>query len=149
MKIASVETRNSVSSSRRNFLKVTATAAIGGGLMLGFGVPARGEVRDTLTTDAPFAPNAFLRIDRAGLPVLDQDMAELERYADFRAADPASMHHINLGGIHHRPGRRERLPYLYLTDEELKLLIALEAAGADVQAQDLPSSAPVQLRSLS
>ena len=52
------------SPSRRHFL--TATTALGGGLLLGFGLPALGEVRDTLTTDAPFAPNAFLRIDRAG-----------------------------------------------------------------------------------
>ena len=76
MKTASIEIRDAVSSSRRNFLKLTATAAIGGGLMLGFGLPARGEIRDTLTTDAPFAPNAFLRIDRAGkvtfvMPVIE------------------------------------------------------------------------------
>jgi isoquinoline 1-oxidoreductase beta subunit len=66
MKTASIETHDAVSSSRRNFLKLTATAAIGGGLTLAFGLPARGEIRDTLTTDAPFAPNAFLRIDRTG-----------------------------------------------------------------------------------
>jgi len=66
MKVASIETHGTVSSSRRNFLKLTATAAIGGGLTLAFGLPARGEIRDTLTTDAPFAPNAVLRIDRAG-----------------------------------------------------------------------------------
>ena len=76
MKTASIETHGAVSSSRRNFLKLTATAAIGGGLMLGFGLPARGEIRDSLTTDAPFAPNAFLRIDRAGkvtfvMPVIE------------------------------------------------------------------------------
>jgi CO/xanthine dehydrogenase Mo-binding subunit len=76
MKAAPIETRGGVSSSRRNFLKVTATAAIGGGLMLGFGLPARSEMRDTLTTDAPFAPDAFLRIDRAGkvtfvMPVIE------------------------------------------------------------------------------
>ena len=59
------------------------------------------------------------------------------------------MHHINLGGIHHRPGRRERLPYLYLTDDELRSLVALEAAGADIQAQDLPTRAAIPLRSLS
>ena len=47
------------SPSRRNFL--TATGALGGGLLVGFAMPVRGEVRDTLTTDAPFAPNAFLR----------------------------------------------------------------------------------------
>ena len=34
--------------------------------------------------------------------------------------DPVVVHRINLGGMHHRPGRRERLPYLYLTDEELR-----------------------------
>ncbi len=67
----------------------------------------------------------------------------------LHAADPSAMHHINLGGIHHRPGRRERLPYLYLTDDELRALLALEAAGAEVQAQDLPTSAAVPLRSLS
>jgi isoquinoline 1-oxidoreductase beta subunit len=66
MNTASIETHDAVSSSRRNFLKLTATAAIGGGLTLAFGLPARGEIRDTLTTDAPFAPNAFLRIDRTG-----------------------------------------------------------------------------------
>ena len=65
-----------VSSSRRDFLKLTATAAMGGGFLLGFGIPARSEVRDTLTTDAPFAPNAFLRIDRTGkvtfvMPVIE------------------------------------------------------------------------------
>ena len=59
-------------------------------------------------------------------------------------ANPAVVHRINLGGMHHRPGRRERLPYLYLTDEELRGLVALEADGAEVTAQDLPTSAPVR-----
>lgn len=54
------------SSSRRDFLKFTATAAAGGGLMLGFGLPVRSEMRRGPAVDAPFAPDAFLRIDRAG-----------------------------------------------------------------------------------
>ena len=45
---------------RRDFLKLTATSALGGGFLLAFGLPARSE------TGAQFAPNAFLRIDRAG-----------------------------------------------------------------------------------
>lgn len=52
--------------SRRDFLRLTATAAVGGGLLLGFGLPARAVISDALTTGAPFAPNAFLRIDRGG-----------------------------------------------------------------------------------
>ena len=76
MKTISTEFRGAVSSSRRHFLKLTATAAIGGGFMLGFDLTARSEVRDDLTTDAPFAPNAFSRIDRAGkvtfvMPVIE------------------------------------------------------------------------------
>src|SRR5262249_5302831 len=58
--------KKDVSPSRRNYHKFSATAAIGGGLLIGFGLPARGEIRDSLTTNAPFAPNAFLRIDRTG-----------------------------------------------------------------------------------
>ena len=46
------------------------------------------------------------------------------------APTPAVVHRINLGGVHHRPGRRERLPYLYLTDDELRALVALEARRA-------------------
>ena len=67
-------TEDIASPSRRTFL--TATAAIGGGLLLGIDLPARGEVRDSFTADAPFAPSAFLRIDRAGkvtfvMPVIE------------------------------------------------------------------------------
>jgi mannose/fructose/N-acetylgalactosamine-specific phosphotransferase system component IIB len=58
------------------------------------------------------------------------------------------MHHINLGGVHHRPGRRERLPYLYLSDEELRGLVGLAAEGAEITAQDLPTSVAVPLRAL-
>ena len=73
MKTASIETREVVASSRRNFLKLTATAAIGGGLTLGFGLCARAEVSDELTTGSPFAPNAFLRIDRSGKIAMTQN----------------------------------------------------------------------------
>ncbi len=66
MELQLTSTQGQALPSRRDFLKITSTVAIGGGLLLGFGMPVRAEVRDTLTTDAPFAPNAFLRIDRAG-----------------------------------------------------------------------------------
>src|SRR6516165_11166780 len=70
-----MRTQELASPSRRNFL--TATTAIGGGLLLGFGLPTRGEVRDTLTTDAPFTPNAFLRIDRTGKVTFVSPMIEM------------------------------------------------------------------------
>jgi isoquinoline 1-oxidoreductase subunit beta len=49
-----------VSPSRRDFLKLSVGAAVGGGLLIGFGLPARSQ------SPTLFAPNAFLRIDRAG-----------------------------------------------------------------------------------
>jgi mannose/fructose/N-acetylgalactosamine-specific phosphotransferase system component IIB len=73
---------------------------------------------------------------------------DLETMAALNAADPVTVDRINLGGIHHRAGRRERLPYLYLTDEEMARLVALEAAGAAVTAQDLPTTPPVALKAL-
>jgi mannose/fructose/N-acetylgalactosamine-specific phosphotransferase system component IIB len=73
---------------------------------------------------------------------------DIETMTALHHASPAVVRRINLGGIHHRPGRRERLPYLYLTDEELRGLVALEAAGAEVTAQDLPTSSPVALRTI-
>lgn len=66
----------------------------------------------------------------------------------LHAARADLLRRINLGGIHHRPGRLERLRYLYLTEAELVALKALAASGAEVTAQDLPTAAPVRLESL-
>jgi len=73
---------------------------------------------------------------------------DVDTMAALHRADGTVVHRINLGGIHHRPGRRERLPYVYLTDEELHTLEALQASGAVVTAQDLPTTAPVALKAL-
>jgi mannose/fructose/N-acetylgalactosamine-specific phosphotransferase system component IIB len=73
---------------------------------------------------------------------------DVETMAALHAANPAVVHRINLGGIHHRPGRRERLPFIYLTDQELRTLTALEVEGAVITAQDLPTTTPVALRDL-
>jgi isoquinoline 1-oxidoreductase beta subunit len=75
MKTTSTQSDGLESSSRRTFL--TATSALGGGLLLGLSVPVRGEIRDTLTTDAPFAPNAFIRIDRTGKVTFVSPMIEM------------------------------------------------------------------------
>ncbi len=63
-----------------------------------------------------------------------------------RAAGP--IQRVNLGGLHHRPGRTLRLPYVYLTDEEFRMLEALSASGTEVTAQDLPTSSPIPLEQL-
>ncbi len=55
---------------------------------------------------------------------------------------------VNLGGIHERPGREEYLSYVYLSTREFDDLKAVEAAGIEVSAQDLPTTAPVPLSAL-
>lgn len=52
---------------------------------------------------------------------------------------------VNLGGIHHRAGRSEKLRYIFLTPDEERQLRELEAAGVEVTAQDVPSARAVPL----
>ncbi len=66
----------------------------------------------------------------------------------LHAAAPEIFSKINLGGIHHQPGRTERLPYVYLSDVELEELRALGATGAMVTAQDVPTAVPLPLSAI-
>jgi len=52
---------------------------------------------------------------------------------------------LNIGGIHHRAGRSERLRYVYLTDAEAAKLREIAAGGVSITAQDVPTAAPVPL----
>ena len=54
--------------------------------------------------------------------------------------------HVNIGGIHHRAGRIERLRYVYLTDDEAAKLRQLASNGVDVTAQDVPTARAVPIR---
>ena len=75
-------------------------------------------------------------------------LGSVEAAAQLYRAAPAIVGKINLGGIHHRPGRTERLPYVYLSPEEHRVLTALAAEGAEIAGQDLPTATPVPLGSM-
>lgn len=81
------------------------------------------------------------RLDPRNGIVLTADIPTMVTLAE--AAPPVER--VNLGGIHHKPGRTERLPYIYLSNEEFELLETLTRKGAEVTAQDLPTTAPVAL----
>lgn len=102
------------------------------------------EVRFVTVAEAATHMTDWQQNGRRGL-VLTGD---LESMAALRAASPDVVRRINLGGIHHRPGRRERLPFIYLSDQELRTLLSMEEAGAVITAQDLPTTPPVALKSL-
>ena len=52
---------------------------------------------------------------------------------------------LNVGGVHHRAGRTERLRFVYLSDDEAARLKGLAAAGVEVTAQDVPTARPIPL----
>ena len=74
--------------------------------------------------------------------------SDVSTMASLHDAVPGVVHRINLGGLHHRPGRVERLRYIYLGDAEEAVLRRLGSDGAEISAQDLPTSPAVDLKTL-
>jgi PTS system mannose-specific IIB component/fructoselysine and glucoselysine-specific PTS system IIB component len=50
---------------------------------------------------------------------------------------------VNVGGIHHREGRIQKLRYVFLTHEEEGQLRAMSESGVKVTAQDVPAAREV------
>lgn len=55
---------------------------------------------------------------------------------------------VNIGGIHHAPGRRRVLRYVFLSDAERRQLEELSEEGVRVVARDLPNARGVGLDEL-
>ena len=55
---------------------------------------------------------------------------------------------VNLGGIHHRAGRIQRLRYIFLTPDEEAALRNLASRGVTISAQDVPGARPIPLDDL-
>ena len=77
--------------------------------------------------------------------LLTRDVATMWRLG---AGGMLSGEGVNLGGIHHGPGRRELLTYLHLTPEDVDHLVNLAAEGVEVSARDLPDAHRVPLETL-
>jgi len=104
--------------------------------LMALGAPPGVEV-EFLSVDA-----ARLRVEewsgsQARVVVLTRDLDHMIRLARGRLLEGEE---VNLGGLHHAPGRVEALPYLFLTDKDRELIGELEAQGAQVSARDLPTS---------
>lgn len=59
-------------------------------------------------------------------------------------AHPGAVSEVNLGGIHAGPDRRQILPWLYLSPDEVELISGLGRAGAHVTAQDVPATRAIE-----
>ena len=106
------------------------------------GTPPEMEVFFHSVTDAATALPRYNADERAGILLTGtlQAMLRLVREAQVRE--------VNIGGIHHKSGRRQRLRYVFLAPDEERILREMELAGATVTAQDVPAANPVPLSEL-
>jgi mannose/fructose/N-acetylgalactosamine-specific phosphotransferase system component IIB len=85
------------------------------------------------------------RSDRVRSILLTRDIGTMARLAE---GGRMSGERINLGGLHHGPGRKRVLSYLHLTEEDRRNLMDMRDEGVRVSAQDLPDASKVALKSL-
>lgn len=77
--------------------------------------------------------------------LLTRDIATMRSLAEDRRLEGET---VNLGGLHHGPGREEVLTYLHVTDSDRAQLRELAADGVEVSARDLPDAHLVPLTTL-
>lgn len=63
----------------------------------------------------------------------------------LRLVREAGVRKVNLGGIHHRSDRKQKLRYVFLSPSEEERLREMSRFGATVTAQDVPAAHPVEL----
>ena len=108
------------------------------------GVPPDVAVIFTSVDEAAARLPEWLADSRRGI-VLSGDIGTMARLSE---AANSAVRAVNLGGIHYREGRRERLRYVYLSDEEVEALRSLAAGGVEITAQDVPTGRKVTLEEL-
>jgi PTS system mannose-specific IIB component/fructoselysine and glucoselysine-specific PTS system IIB component len=77
--------------------------------------------------------------------LLTRDIQTMLRLAELGVLDGAA---VNVGGIHHAPGRTQVRSYVYLDDDDRERLQRMEQLGVNVTARDLPDSVRVPLATL-
>jgi mannose/fructose/N-acetylgalactosamine-specific phosphotransferase system component IIB len=108
------------------------------------GVPPELDVFFESVAEATSRIDQWNRDKRPGI-LLTSDIDTMARLAE---AKQSTIRAVNLGGIHHRADRVERLRYLYLTGDEVRALQELDRHGVEVTARDVPASRPVPLSAL-
>lgn len=98
-------------------------------------VPEGAKGRAVSVADA--ASPAFQReVDAERTILLFPGTEEALRFREAGGALPA----LNVGGLHHAPGKTELLAYVFLDDVDRARLRRLEELGVKVTARDLPSN---------
>ena len=106
------------------------------------GVPPGLQVYFDTVKNAITAIPGYRADARPGI-LLTPDIATMRKLAE--AGVIAS---VNVGGLHHRSGRAQKLRYVFLTPEEETELRAIAATGLPVTAQDVPGATIVPLEEI-
>jgi PTS system mannose-specific IIB component/fructoselysine and glucoselysine-specific PTS system IIB component len=106
------------------------------------GVPPEMDVYFHSVAEAAAALPRYNAEERPGL-LLTAGVAPM-----LRLVKEAGVRDVNVGGIHHRADRRQRLRYVFLSPEEEQVLRQMAELGATVTAQDVPATRPVELSEL-
>jgi len=104
------------------------------------GVPPNIEVITVSKTEAATRLPEWDAESRVGI-VVAGDIATLAALTE----NCHQVKRINVGGLHQRPGRRERLRFVYLSDAEADELKRLAARGIEITAQDVPTARAIPL----
>ncbi|HJU89751.1 MAG TPA: PTS sugar transporter subunit IIB [Gemmatimonadaceae bacterium] len=105
------------------------------------GVPPDMDVYFATVEDAAGRLREWEKDERPGI-LLTPDIETMRRLVDLSGG---AIKRVNLGGIHHRAGRSERLRYLYLSEDEIQQLRDLANRGVHISAQDVPAARPMPL----
>ncbi|WP_439642676.1 PTS system mannose/fructose/N-acetylgalactosamine-transporter subunit IIB [Gemmatimonas sp.] len=108
------------------------------------GVPPEMSVHFLTVDDVVQRLAEFERLPSPGI-LLVGNIGTMQRLV---TATHGQVRSVNVGGVHHAPGRTGRLRYVFLTPAEEDGLKNMAAQGVDVTAQDVPGARPVPLAEL-
>ena len=108
------------------------------------GVPPHMTVHFHTVADAIAALPAYQAETRPGLLLT----ADIDTMIQLVASTAGSIQTVNVGGVHHSPGRTGRLRYVFLTAAEEAGLRVIASLGVVVTAQDVPGARPIPLEEL-
>jgi mannose/fructose/N-acetylgalactosamine-specific phosphotransferase system component IIB len=106
------------------------------------GTPPEMDVYFHSVDEAALSMHKYSGDERPGI-LLTGDIASM-----LRLVKQAGVREVNIGGIHHRADRKQRLRYVFLSPAEEQLLKEMASLGATVTAQDVPATHPVPLDEL-
>ena len=104
------------------------------------GVPPEMEIIFADVAEAVRRHASFATDPRRGI-IVTSDIDTMQRFV----SGVGSISEVNVGGIHHRAGRTQKMRYVFLAPGEETELRTLINSGVKVTAQDVPTARPVPI----